>query len=366
MANINWFSFLILFGVLQGIVILLSLSLKKQKVNSSNNSLRLIIFLVTLTLIGRVVYLEKLTILTFKLLIFGDFIIFVYGPLFYFYLQKYLNIIQTSSAKKWLHFIPACLHIILISPLLISNRAEINLTLQSNFLFFDVIEIGAIIQNSVYIFLNWNLLIRYEQESKEYLSFQYIYQFVRSMIIVGAAVILVWSFSFIASKVGLVFLPNYLGYQLTWVILSLIAFVMAYYAMGHPEIFIKEPVQQNGKNVTSENDFEELAKVLENKMEKSKPFLDPQLTLPKLSEISNLPVHQLSRLINEQFKKNFSDYINAYRIEEFKKLSRMENYKNLTLLAIAHESGFNSKTTFNTAFKKLTQLTPKEYLRNLN
>ncbi|NOG44462.1 MAG: AraC family transcriptional regulator [Calditrichaeota bacterium] len=210
------------------------------------------------------------------------------------------------------------------------------------------------------------MLIRYEQESKEYLSFQYIYQFVRSMIIVGAAVILVWSFSFIASKVGLVFLPNYLGYQLTWVILSLIAFVMAYYAMGHPEIFIKEPVQQNGKNVTSENDFEELAKVLENKMEKSKPFLDPQLTLPKLSEISNLPVHQLSRLINEQFKKNFSDYINAYRIEEFKKLSRMENYKNLTLLAIAHESGFNSKTTFNTAFKKLTQLTPKEYLRNLN
>jgi AraC-like DNA-binding protein len=72
----------------------------------------------------------------------------------------------------------------------------------------------------------------------------------------------------------------------------------------------------------------------------------------------------LSFAINNGFGKNFNDFINELRIEEVK--SRMERSGDAGLLAIAFESGFNSKATFNRAFKKFTGLTPREYQENLN
>jgi AraC-like DNA-binding protein len=98
-------------------------------------------------------------------------------------------------------------------------------------------------------------------------------------------------------------------------------------------------------------------------MRERKPYLNSKLTLAELSEISGINTHLLSRIINERHQQNFFNYINNFRIEEFKKIIDREESKNLTLLAIAYEAGFNSKTTFNTAFKKITNQTPREYFK---
>jgi YesN/AraC family two-component response regulator len=91
-----------------------------------------------------------------------------------------------------------------------------------------------------------------------------------------------------------------------------------------------------------------------------KPFLNPELTLPQLAEGINTNPRILSQIINEKFNQNFYDFINQMRIEESKRmLVNSSNIKNI--LEILYETGFNSKATFNRAFKKATGLSPTEY-----
>ena len=74
-----------------------------------------------------------------------------------------------------------------------------------------------------------------------------------------------------------------------------------------------------------------------------------------------IPSYQVSQAINEGLKKNFYELVNGYRVEEAKRLLADERNKNNTILSVGFEAGFNSKTTFNTVFKKFTGLTPTEY-----
>ncbi|WP_029283509.1 helix-turn-helix domain-containing protein [Pedobacter sp. R20-19] len=98
-------------------------------------------------------------------------------------------------------------------------------------------------------------------------------------------------------------------------------------------------------------------------MRQEKLFKDPELGLNELAERLNIHPNALSQVINTIENKNFYDYINELRIEEFKRmLMRAENQK-FTLLALAYEAGFNSKTSFNRNFKKKTGFSPTAYLK---
>jgi AraC-like DNA-binding protein len=98
-------------------------------------------------------------------------------------------------------------------------------------------------------------------------------------------------------------------------------------------------------------------------IETEKPYLSPSLSIEELSKKLNISVKNLSQAIHTGLNQNFYDFINTCRIEEIKKRIHDEQHKNFTLLAIALDSGFNSKSVFNAAFKKHTDMTPKEYKR---
>jgi AraC-like DNA-binding protein len=100
-------------------------------------------------------------------------------------------------------------------------------------------------------------------------------------------------------------------------------------------------------------------------MKKQRPYLNPKLALQDLADMMNVNLHTLSWIINDGYNKNFFDFVNDYRIEEFKRLAATEQYKNYTFLAIAMEVGFSSKTTFNRAFKKYTGKTPREFFSDV-
>ncbi|MCB1023828.1 MAG: AraC family transcriptional regulator [Acidobacteria bacterium] len=101
---------------------------------------------------------------------------------------------------------------------------------------------------------------------------------------------------------------------------------------------------------------------LQDLMKTEKPYLDPQLTLKTLARQIGLNTSVLSYTINTGFDKNFNDFINEYRVNEVKTRLIDEVGENLNILAIAFDSGFNSKATFNRAFKKFTSRSPKEFL----
>ena len=99
-------------------------------------------------------------------------------------------------------------------------------------------------------------------------------------------------------------------------------------------------------------------------MSEKKPYLENELTLAKLAEMLSVPQHHLSQILNEKLNQNFFDFVNNYRIQEAKKLLVSPDGGLLTILAIAEEVGFNSKSAFNNAFKKVTNTTPSEFRKN--
>lgn len=112
------------------------------------------------------------------------------------------------------------------------------------------------------------------------------------------------------------------------------------------------------------SEIEKYTKDLEQIMLDYKLYLNPDLSLKDLASYLELPANYVSQLLNQGFAKNFSEYVNIFRVNEFKKRVLLEENKGLTIMAISYDSGFNSKTVFNTFFKKIEGITPNTFLKN--
>ncbi|AYN02126.1 helix-turn-helix domain-containing protein [Chryseobacterium sp. 3008163] len=156
------------------------------------------------------------------------------------------------------------------------------------------------------------------------------------------------------------------------IFLAVIYFI-AYYSLKQKEIYPLEEKQREELISIPDIETEELKRklipdeelmriknLLDHLMITQQPYLDSELNLIKLSELVSVSTHHLSYVINAGFQKNFFQYVNEYRIEYAKKLLKDHSSK-LSILGIAYESGFNSKTSFNTTFKKITGITPSEF-----
>ena len=100
-------------------------------------------------------------------------------------------------------------------------------------------------------------------------------------------------------------------------------------------------------------------------MKSEKPYLEPDLNIYKLSEQIGTSRHYLSQVINEKAGKSFFDFINGFRVEEAQSKLTDPAMANKSILGIAFDSGFNSKATFNTTFKKHSGMTPSAYQKSL-
>ncbi|MEZ5105168.1 MAG: helix-turn-helix domain-containing protein [Draconibacterium sp.] len=121
-----------------------------------------------------------------------------------------------------------------------------------------------------------------------------------------------------------------------------------------------EKLQEN-KAISSELDIQ--MKKLMDFIETEKPYLDAQLSLGSLAENLQLHPNKLSYLINEKTGMNFNEFVNQFRLANFKEIALDKNNAHLTILGLAYESGFNSKTVFNAYFKKVENTTPGNWLK---
>ncbi len=115
----------------------------------------------------------------------------------------------------------------------------------------------------------------------------------------------------------------------------------------------------------NENLIEEYSKKIIAFMEDDKGYMNSNLSLPILAQKLDIPKQYISEILNVHLKTNFQDFVNGYRIEAFTKKLNNPEYANLTLVGIAKEVGFNSKSNFYTAFKKAKGITPTEYKKSL-
>jgi len=105
------------------------------------------------------------------------------------------------------------------------------------------------------------------------------------------------------------------------------------------------------------------ATALKDYFDTEKPFLDGKLSLNDVAQYLDISVNHISQVINEQLEMTFFDFVNSYRVDEVKARLSGPDSKNFTLLGIAYDSGFNSKSSFNSIFKKFTDLTPSQFAK---
>ncbi|KAF2334911.1 helix-turn-helix domain-containing protein [Flavobacterium daemonense] len=145
-------------------------------------------------------------------------------------------------------------------------------------------------------------------------------------------------------------------------------------ALNHPELFrgidsklqLARDIVHQDENIVEvkENQNETISTqiaLLKQYMTEKEPFLDPSLTIQELSNQINIPVRDLSILINHHIDQHFFDFVNEYRIQKAMSILKNPLKNDLTVLEILYEVGFNSKSSFNTYFKKYTNLTPTAY-----
>lgn len=163
------------------------------------------------------------------------------------------------------------------------------------------------------------------------------------------------------------FLLQDLSDQVIWyTTFSLLIFISAW--IFKYQAIIKPIDQKNTykkeEEISNNKEIEEFIDKITVLFEKEKFYTRQDLTLNHVSNVLDIPSHKLTKLIHQAYKRNFSELVNDYRVQAFTKRVLMGDAEKTTLLSIAFEVGFQSKSTFNRAFKKSKGMTPKEFMQN--
>lgn len=163
-------------------------------------------------------------------------------------------------------------------------------------------------------------------------------------------------------------IPAELMYILIFLLLIFITSIL-FKSLKQPEIFTGIPseevrnIPKYAYSTLSKEESSKYTEKLSHFMESEKPYLDPNLSINDLSDKLDLNVRTLSQVINKTMGLRFFDYVNKYRIRDAKLLLEDLPDPKMTILEIMYQVGFNSKSSFNTAFKKFTGITPSEIKR---
>jgi len=137
---------------------------------------------------------------------------------------------------------------------------------------------------------------------------------------------------------------NVLSFHPTWILMGILVFWLGYFMILRRDVF-------------EEEHFKRVVELVE----REKLYRNPTLSMDILAEKSNLSNGYLSQIINQKEGKNFYDFINTYRVEEVKAHLKDADFDHYSILGIGLEAGFQSKSTFNAVFKKMTGMTPTQY-----
>jgi AraC-like DNA-binding protein len=370
----NFISIIILMGIVQGVFIGLLLSARKSGNRKANRILSILFFNFSVSILYYYFHSTGLFYIYPHLLKTTFPTTFLYGPLLYFYTKTLTNPSLKWNKNYLLHSIPFIMVLISNIPFYIQDSAaKLSSYMQEGIIKSDLDTIQSmaqVIHISVYIVFAYLLIKKHELSIKDSLS-------VIDKVNLRWLKASLWYFFIIFFVIVLHLILIYFGVDLSAiyyitvpVLVTIFIFVLGYNGLKQTEIVI-QPEEKNiekkyERSSLSDVKSEEYLRILLDLMKTEKPYLDNDITLQKLSEKSGISPHNLSQILNERLGQNFYDFINKYRIEEAQKLLLNPSKNHYTILGIAIESGFNSKSTFNTCFKKYTGLTPSSFKKENN
>jgi AraC-like DNA-binding protein len=336
------------------------------------------LFLVCIEMIFALINSTLLTFYSFP------FIAFTYGPLLYLYARHITLRKNYFKRLNYLHFIPFIIFfatsLMLSDYQLFGNPAGffrpdgmISLRIVYGFSFF--------LSVTVYSVLTFNIIRSHQRLLPNELSFTSTAATLNWLKVISISFYSAYLLLFILGGINII--GNYIPfdpYYVIFIFVVVVSFACSYYGLRQPEIFTygddrispiaaetahtdgqEKYVRSGLKPAQAQNIMDRLLAIMNN----SKPYLNRDLTIYQLSEMTGISRHYITQVLNEYYGKNFFSFINEYRIKEAAERMAARRYSNYTILAIAYDSGFNSKSAFNKIFKEQTGLTPSEYRATL-
>ncbi len=287
-----------------------------------------------------------------------------FGPLLYLYILSMTSEKQLRRVHL-LHFIPFLLHLTYIGVVYHFHGAEYKTSLIQELLivqsgitdqspsFTDLISaIAMYLQFAVYILLSYRLI------SEDHALRNWLRKLWLAILIIG----LFGFVQFVLLVLGVDQQPV-TGYMAA-IIALLYIYSGAILLVKRPKvIFGNQEAPKYQYSTIQSGERTALLEQLRAFMDEHSPYKQADLTLKQLAKLTGLSERHISQTINEQLGQNFSDFLNEYRVNEFKTQLHKPANEHLSLLGIAMDCGFNSKSTFNTVFKRFTGKTPSEFKR---
>jgi AraC-like DNA-binding protein len=300
-------------------------------------------------------------------------LLFLIGPIYYFYIQSVFDPSFKISVKHWPHFILfflACYYhsgMILMPSVdkvqLISSYKALPYVQPSMAMVCYILIHGA--QGLFYFFLARKELRDASHRSAIFDNHEFTQWVSRTNKIFGAfwLAIITWAFYLLGAD-KYYQQADYIVMLIMSLIIALPAISLMYFQQSFKEYALALYNQKYQNSTLSREQAASILKQLLTLMEKEKPYLDNELKISKLAMDLSVSTNLLSQVINQELNKNFFEFVNEYRIAEAMSRLQKPEYAHLSILGIAMEVGFNNKSTFNRLFKKHTGLTPSQFLRS--
>ena len=318
---------------------------------------------------------------TREILFFVPFMqVLMIGPVVYFYTKSLLNPNFRIAKKDWFHFLPSVLYLSYSIIVFVGDKIILD-----EFYFYadgrdkdlsNWYQISGLISIAVYLVLSLRVYSRYRKLVFETVSyadsilFSWLKHFMVALFIILALRVLFFITNPEWGEFGSQFW-YYISFSFVFYYISLNGYANAIKKdvlsteMINAHNFNYENKTENGIDAKTESqikDIEVWKKRIVSEIEREHLYKNPKLTLSDLANRLDTTPKLVSQIVNTGFNLNFNDFVNRFRVEAVKNQLQKGKQKDLTLLAIALECGFNSKSTFNRAFKKSTSLSPKGYI----
>lgn len=318
----------------------------------------------------------------------------LFAPFLYLYVSVCAREDQRFHWRDTLHFLPFVVGYIAMFPFLFGYSAEEKAIIDSADYhsgyewFFTLSFIAFVVVSGVYFVLTYRKINAYEQVISDNFGYNegISLQWLR-LLLIGFGVI----FGVMMGVYAVQYLLEIeIGFNieiLFFALFILLIFLIGFWGIRYQGIFSASGagrvtnLSDKVDGADNFNTFEEETKAPEYRksglkaeeapelhqqllrlMQTEKPYLEPKLSLAQLAERLGVLPNHLSQIINQYEEKNFYDFVNSYRVEEFIDLAKKDTDKSFNLLGLAFEAGFNSKSSFNQVFKKFKGQTPSEFL----
>jgi AraC-like DNA-binding protein len=354
-----------LLGAAQGLLLACALVTMARGNRTANRLLAAFVASTAIQLIGAILFTTRHILEVPHLSRVHHPLLFLSVPLLFFYVRALTTQSEKFSRQDWLHFVPAVICALVLIPYFLSSAADkiTNLTTSAYDRWYYTRHAFAFVQGAIYLALMGKMLRDYHQRMRERPATEDAV-WLQLRVLVGAVLVV-----FCGGLLRLLLRDRSLETNLIVPLgSSIMVYLLAWLGLTKPEALAGNPTsppprKYERSTLTPERAEEALQKLLHT-MTQEKPFTDGALTLPKLAEQIALSPQHLSQILNERCGQSFSDFVNSYRIAEAKRLLTDPAKKHYSILAIAEEVGFNSKSTFNAAFKKHAGTTPSDFRIN--